>query len=251
MDSLFDEIATSDKDPGAIGAIGGSPVDRESVKPGEEPPTPPRGAVESGRRTPAEVRGVVQELLRDGYVEQTRKPEVFKRIVVYQSAVGEVLDSLDLAMRLDSHRGIAVVTVRRDDGEPTEDADGWTHPLVRRQRLQLDQSLLVAILRQLFVLHEQEHGVGGPPAVVAVDDLLPEFRVYMGDSGSDRRDEQKLRTLLDQLAGYGIVSKIDASDQCTIRPLIAHLADPASLAGLLDQMKAMAGASAMQVDAPE
>lgn len=244
MNNLFDDLTS-----------GGDASDANGGKNQSEPPmTAGDSSTESDNsmsRTPVEVRGAVQELLRDGYVDQTRKPDVFKRIVVHERAVGEVLDSLDLAMRLDSHRGIAVVTVRKEDAETSDAVDPWTHPLVRRQRLQLDQSLLVAILRQMFVLHEQEHGVGGPPAVVAVDDLLPEFRVYMGDSGSDRRDEQKLRTLLDQLSGYGVVSKADASDQCTIRPLIAHLADPASLVGLLEQMKSLAENAAKQADAPE
>ena len=109
--------------------------------------------------------------------------------------------------------------------------------MVRRQRLTLEQSLLVALLRQTFVMHEQEAGVGHGAATVAVDDLLPQFMAYMGDSGSDAKNESRLLSLLDQLKTYGIVSEADTKQEVTIRPLIAHLANPESLVALLNVLK--------------
>ncbi len=41
-----------------------------------------------------------------------------------------------------------------------------------KQRLTLEQSLLLAILRQQFALHEQEYGVGQAVAKIAIDELL-------------------------------------------------------------------------------
>ena len=96
---------------------------------------------------------------------------------------------LDLALRLDTHRGVAFIAVARVAGEASGDTnvegDEWSHPLVRRQRLTLEQSLLIALLRQAFVIHEQEAGVGHSTAKIAVDDLLPLFLTYFEDSGSD------------------------------------------------------------------
>ncbi|MCA9163478.1 MAG: DUF4194 domain-containing protein [Planctomycetales bacterium] len=191
----------------------------------------------------------VQELLRDGYLEESGKPEVFRNVIVHRQCIDEVLNPLDLAMRLDTHRGIAVLTVCKEPsfGEASlesGDQDDWSHPLVRRQRLTLEQSLLVAILRQAFVMHEQEIGVGGKPARISLDDLLPQYLAYVEDSGSDARNETRLLQLLEQLKGYGIVTGVDANREITIRPLIAHLADPASLAALLETMRELASKEA-------
>ncbi len=57
--------------------------------------------------------------------------------------------------------------------------------------------MLVALLRQAFVMHEQESGVGQGAAIVAVDELLPQFMAYMGDSGSDAKNESRLLNLLE------------------------------------------------------
>ena len=142
-------------------------------------------------------------------------------------------EPLDLALRLDTHRGVAFLTVAQSAQEQTEGADAWTHPLVRRQRLTLEQSLLIAILRQAFVMHEQESGVGQSAAKIATDELLPQFLTYFDDSGSDAKNESRLLNLLDQLKTYGIVSEVDKKGEVTIRPMIAHLANPESLTALL------------------
>lgn len=197
-------------------------------------------------QTRAGVKQVTQELLRYGFIEEQRKAELFRRAATLHREIAVALEPLDFQMRLDEHRGIAYLAVDKTDaggggsnldglGETTGNAEGdeWSHPLVRRRRLTLEQSLLIAILRQAFVMHEQESGVGGPPAKVAVEDLLPQFLTYLEDSGSDAKNESRLASLLDQLKSHGIVSEIDKNDEVTIRPLIAHLANPESLAALL------------------
>jgi hypothetical protein len=188
--------------------------------------------------TETAVKEVTQELLRCGYVEEQRKPEMFRRTITKASEISAALEPLDLALRLDEHRGVAFLVVA--EAAYIRDSEGaeWAHPLVRRQRLTLEQSLLVALLRQMFVLHEQESGVGGPPAKVAVDELLPQFLSYLGDSGSDANNQSRLSTLLDQLKTYGIVSEVDKNEEFTIRPLIAHLANPDSLKALLGALEA-------------
>jgi Cdc6-like AAA superfamily ATPase len=193
-------------------------------------------------RLSADVRSAVQELLRGGYLEESVKADVFRHIIVHQRQIIDVLDPLDLTLKLDTVRGIAVICVRQEDSRESDSAvdlnDEWTHPLVRRQRMTLEQSLLVAILRQTFVLHEQEMGIGGSQsAKIAIDDLLPQYLTYVEDSGSDARNETRLTQLLEQLKGYGIVSGIDANQEVIISPLIAYLADPASLTALLRTMQ--------------
>ena len=153
----------------------------------------------------------------------------------------------DLRLKVDDVRGLAFLVVSdRLFSEGQENDDEWSHPLVRRQRLTMEQSLLVAILRQHFIAHEQETGLGAGEATVELDELLPQLQLYLGDTGSDTRDQKRLRSLLDNLKSHGIVSDIDANDQVVVRPIITHLANPENLQNLLHHFRQMAGQSAPQ-----
>jgi hypothetical protein len=182
------------------------------------------------QRTHRRLRETAQELLKFGLLEESLKPNLYRIAISHVEEISAILEPLDLSMGLDEVRGLAYVTVRQ--GEETQQ-DDWTHPLVRRQRLNLEQSLLVSILRQHFVVYEQEAGTGAGEALVAVDELIPQLQVYLGDLNSDAKERTRVIQLLDQLKGHGLVSTLDAHDRVTIRPIIAHLANPENLQALL------------------
>ena len=181
-------------------------------------------------RTPQRTRETVQELLKYGLLEESHKPNLYRTALTQHEDIARVLEPLDLRMGVDEVRGLVFVTVRQDE---TAEQDEWSHPLVRRQRLNLEQSLLIAILRQHFIAYEQESGTGASHAQLAVDDLIPQLQVYLGDLGSDARERTRAIGLLDQLKGHGLVSAPDAHDRVIIRPIIAHLANPDNLQALL------------------
>ncbi len=189
-------------------------------------------------QAPAAVRSAILELMKYGLLEQSSKPNLYGATLLHRNEVNRVLGWLELALRIDDVRGLAfIVVAAMPDGEDDE----WSHPLVRRQRLTLEQSLLVAILRQQFVAYELEAGVGAGEARVALEDLLPQLRAYLGDLGSDAQEKKRLLTLLEQLKGHGIVSDVDQQERVTIRPIIAHLANPESLANLVQALREVAG----------
>lgn len=201
-----------------------------------EPAPPEALSSEPQTGTDTRVKEATQELLRYGYIEEARKPALFRTAVTEERKVQGALEPLDLSLKLDTYRGVAflvVVTTHKNDDDEDK---GWSHPLVRKQRLTLEQSLIVALLRQAFVMHEQESGIGQSVARISVDDLLPQYLTYVQDSGSDTKNESRLLSLLDQLKTYAIVSEIDKNQELTIRPLIAHLANPESLQALLQTL---------------
>jgi hypothetical protein len=181
--------------------------------------------------TDREIKVAVQELLKYGVLEAEAKPNLFRTLLGAGDRVAAILEPLDLAMRIDDVRGLAFLVVAA--GYADSDPDEWSHPLVRRQRLNLEQSLLVALLRRTHVAHELEAGVGSGAAAVHLEELLPEVNHFLGASGSDRQDDKRLRQLLEQLRGHGLVSEINQEGQFTIRPLIVHLANPENLQALL------------------
>lgn len=191
------------------------------------------------RRTPQRVREAIQEMLKYGLLEESHKPNLYRTVLAHTEEVVRILEPLDLAMGVDEVRGLVFVTVRQGD---TVEQDDWSHPLVRRQRLNLEQSLLIAILRQHFIAYEQESGTGASQALVAVDELIPQLQVYLGDLGSEARERNRVITLLDQLKGHGLVSALDAHDRVIIRPIIAHLANPQNLQALVAWLRAQAEA---------
>jgi Domain of unknown function (DUF4194) len=181
--------------------------------------------------TPRNIKDATLELLKYGLLESSSKPNLYRTTVTYSLDINRVLEALDLAVKIDEMRGLAYVVVAPSATGQTDDE--WSHPLVRRQRLNLEQSLLIAILRQQFIAHEQEAGLGARDALVSLDDILPQLQTYLGGLGSDLLEQKRLRNLLEQLRGYGVVSEVDRHDQFSIRPIIAHLANPESLTNLL------------------
>src|SRR5262245_29477705 len=136
--------------------------------------------------TPRAVKDATLELLRYGLLEEARKPNLYRTALARRDQVAHILEPLDLAMKVDEVRGLAFVVVARlPDAENGPDEDEWSHPLVRRQRLTLEQSLLIAILRQQLIANEQEAGIGATGALVSLEDLLPQLQLYLGDLGSD------------------------------------------------------------------
>ncbi|WP_456380829.1 DUF4194 domain-containing protein [Thiolapillus sp.] len=207
----------------------------------EQMPRPQNSAESCKDYTPVEIKQCVQELLKSGLLEMERKPNLYQTAVTYQEGIRQLLEPFDLRLQIDDVRGLAFLSVAEAAIAETQD-DEWTHPLVRRQRLTLEQSLLVAILRKRFLNHEQENGAGAGDAVLFVDDLIPELQIYLNELGSDVKEQSRVRNLLEKLKGHGIVSQIDDKDQITIRPIIAHLASPESLRALLEQYKRLANA---------
>ena len=192
--------------------------------------------------TPQEIKSATQELLKFGLLEMARKPRLYQTALTHQQAINKILDPLDLRLKIDDIRGLAFLVVI-EEMFAEEEKDEWSHPLIRRQRLTLEQTLLIAILRQHYIAHEQEAGVGAGGAVIDIDELKPQLQTYLGESGSDSRDQKRLTNLLDKLATHGIVSEVDDKAQITIRPIITHLANPETLQLLLQHFKQLAQAN--------
>ncbi len=191
-----------------------------------------------------QIKLVTQELIKYGVVEMANKPNYYQLCLRHKNLIEQILSPLDLKLGIDDIRGLAFVLVgdeyrqeQDSERETVSQQDEWQHPLVRRQRMNLEQSLLVAILRQQFVAHELEAGVGDQNAGVFLDDLLPQLNQFLGATGSDERDNKRLRQLLEQLKSYGLVSDIDDNERVIVRPLIAHVANPENLKNLIAALK--------------
>ncbi|ODS91435.1 MAG: hypothetical protein ABS45_11485 [Comamonas sp. SCN 65-56] len=188
------------------------------------------------------LRRAVQELLKMGLLEQAAKPLLFRQITSATARVDALLEPLDLRVQVDDLRGLAFVSVAGDYQGEGDEGDEWTHPLVRRQRLTLEQSLLLAILRREFLQREQEGGLG-VPVYTTVDALLPQLEIYLGATGSDLQERKRLLNLLENLRGHGVVSEVDGSERLLIRPMIVHLANPENLQALLQQLREASAAT--------
>ncbi|MFW2178321.1 DUF4194 domain-containing protein [Moraxella sp. TY5] len=225
----------------------------------------------------------LQELLKQGVIEHQTKPQEYQALTQAHEALNAYLSAFDLYAKIDEVRGLVFICVQKpaideavvmdadkyvaspthavttesqhdeatlvlslQDMAEAQDTldDEWTHPLVRRQRLTLEQSLLLAILRQRFVEVEQQQGIGHEQVLADLDELKNQLFVYLPSSGSEAKDDEKIQSLLKQLAEHGVVGKVD-EHQVVIRPLIAHLANPENLSRLLLQLRALNGKSVL------
>lgn len=186
--------------------------------------------------TSSTVRAALLELMKYGLLEAASKPNLYRTTLMQREELSDILRWMDLRLRIDEIRGLAFLVV----AAPEEGDDEWSHPLIRRQRLTLEQSLLVAILRQQFVAHEIEAGIGAADAHMLLEDLIPHLQAYLGDLGSDAQERKRLLTLLEQLKGHGLVSDVDQQERVTIRPIIVHLANPENLTQLIRSLREIA-----------
>lgn len=217
-------------------------MDEEFSSGGQEQDPRPLDEVPTAPGTPAEIKTLAQELLKSGFIESASNAAAFNAVARLRRELDAVLEPLDLRLELDEPRGLAVLRVA-DSASATPD-EAWSHPLVRRQRLTLEQSLLVAILRRTYVVQELESGIGVREVRAALDELLSELQVFLPDSGSDTKNRQRLLTLLDQLKPHGIVSEPDSRGEVVIRPLITRLANPETLKALLARFRELGGSGA-------
>ncbi len=234
MDSIFDQLTSVNKKEQTVEEL--HTTDIVHTEENTETKKTPH------HHTLNQIKEVSQQLLKHGLLESSTKQQLFQTAVTNQSKVNEILEPLDLTLKIDDIRGLAFVVVANIiDNE--EDDEQWSHPLVRRQRLNLEQSLLVAILRKHFVAHELEAGIGDNNAVIHLDELLPELNAYLGELGSEMRADKRLRNLLEQLKNYGVVTDVNEHEQVMIRPLIAHVANPENLKNLIEAIKRKANQS--------
>lgn len=199
-------------------------------------------AAQSSSRTPPNVRQALQFLLAHGWLESATKPKLFHLIAAQATLLDALLEPLDLRVVVDDVRGLAFLAVVPDyAGDDTDESeqDDWTHPLMKRQRLTLEQSLLLALLRREFLQREQESGTGAVVRIT-VDSLLPQLETYLGATGSDMQERKRLGQLLENLRTHGMVSDVDAQDCITIRPMIVHLLNPENLQTLLLRLREVA-----------
>lgn len=238
MSSIFDQMtATSETTDATSHHQDNAPADIPAAEGCAD--TAPFSSGQPEPYTSKALKAASQELLKLGLLEADRKPNLYQTALTQQHAINQILEPFDLSLKIDDVRGLAFLVVAAP--LTTGQDDEWFHPLVRKQRLTLEQSLLIAILRQHYIVHEQEAGIGTGDARVALDDLLPQLQIYLGDIGSDAREQKRLRTLLENLKGHGVVSEVDSQEQVTIRPIITHLCNPESLQNLLQHFRQQAG----------
>ena len=194
-------------------------------------------------RTNPEISNVVQEVLKHGYIEGDERAVFYESAKKNVTEINRILEPLGFRMKIDDNRGLLILMILEPSKTSLEIDEAWSHPLVRRQRLTLEQSLLLAILRRYYVVQEQEVGIGMSAVKVYVEDLVKDMETFIGDSGSDQKNERRVLHLLDQLKGHGIVSEPDKNEEVTIRPLIIYLADPDNLKELLKQYQQVAESS--------
>ena len=234
---IFDRIAASAATPQAANELS-----KEELPALDHQGLEAKNASTKDARTPPSVRRALQHLLAHGWLESAAKPQWFRLIAAQTTLLDALLEPLDLRVVVDDVRGLAFLAVvpgyAGDDTDESEQ-DDWTHPLMKRQRLPLDQSLLLALLRREFLQREQESGTGAVVRIT-VDSLLPQLETYLGAMGSDMQERKRLTQLLENLRTHGMVTEVDAQDCITIRPMIVHLLNPENLQTLLLRLRALA-----------
>lgn len=240
---FFDLLACENSGTAQTPTLNDAKTDDSVAAPFAQPSTTTISpTAKESHRTPLALRSALQDLLKNGWLEESAKPRLFKTIAMETERINQLLEPLDLEAKIDELRGLAFASVLPDYSNHDAEADEWSHPLVFRQRLTLEHSLMLAILRREFIQQEQQGGMG-IAVRLAIDDLMLQLDTFIDRSGSDTQDRKRLLTALEALRKHGVVSEVDAQDYISIRPMIVHLANPQNLQTLLLHLKNLATAS--------
>ncbi len=196
-----------------------------------------------------QTKQALQEILKYGHLSQAQKPVLYQALVSNVASVNDYLSVIDFRLQIDGVRGLAFLIVyqnQESDNDAMPMLDGWAHPLVRRQRLTLQQSLVLAILRQRLMELEQQYGIGYADTYMSLDELNKQFFIYHKSSGSESQDNERVTILVRQLAEHGLVA-ID-QNQLLISPLIVHLLNPENLIELLKQYQSVSESAKTESD---
>ncbi|WP_223550252.1 DUF4194 domain-containing protein [Pseudomonas sp. A-B-19] len=187
------------------------------------------------QRTPRVIREVVQELFKHGFIEEADYERLYRAALANAELVDQIFEPFDLNVQFDEIRGLVFIRVLHASDVIVE---GWTHPLIRHHAFSLEQTLLIAVLRQYLIECEMENGIGATIPQMTVDDVITHLRAYLGEHGADFKDRKRAVRLLLQLRNHHLISMNEHSDRFTIRPLIAHVANPENLTALLQWLLA-------------
>lgn len=125
-----------------------------------------------------QTKQALQEILKYGHLNQAQKPVLYQALISNVASVNDYLSVIDFCLQIDGVRGLAFLIVyqnQESDNDVVPMLDSWAHPLVRRQRLTLQQSLVLAILRQRFMELEQQYGIGYADTYMSLDELNKQF----------------------------------------------------------------------------
>ncbi|MFN5101258.1 MAG: hypothetical protein ACK5GJ_00525, partial [Planctomycetota bacterium] len=75
--------------------------------------------------SPRELKIAVQELLKQGFIEESQRQDLFRSVSLQLDAINQTLEPLDLCVRVDSHRGVAFLVVAKIQAPEDAEQESW------------------------------------------------------------------------------------------------------------------------------
>ena len=107
MSNIFDSMLSGESSEKNLQVSDSQNENDHNNKGQVETPSAATVSPSENSNTPRDVKEATQELLRYGHIDETRKADLFQKASIHSAAIGAALESLDLSLRLDEHRGVA------------------------------------------------------------------------------------------------------------------------------------------------
>lgn len=218
-----------------------------STPPGAEPQGPEPEAAEAAtphRLTTSALAGNVltirqakQQLIATGAVFQAKHPQLFDALNRNRDDVISFLRELGLSMSIDLNYGLALLRMPYD---PESDDEPVPHPLIRRQTLNITESLLAIVLREYYREREM---LGDITIHIETETIRTKMGHYLrGAEKSDQLFEKKVSGAIERFRKFLILQKIRGEDDMyEITPVIRVVIDGDWLEGLIQEYRAVLG----------
>lgn len=180
-------------------------------------------------------REALQRLISSGVIYESRHSELYQALLANKSQIRSTLRELGLRMTVDDSFGLIILRLPvSDDIEEDEGA----HPLVRRRRLTLLDSLVALVLRDHYMTREN---VGDRTVVIDVEQLEDALRAFLPIFGSETILRKRITGAIKRFKDYNILASLPGSDnEFEVTPVIRIVVNADMLQGLRAEFEALA-----------
>lgn len=163
-------------------------------------------------------RRAMQKLIARGVIYESRHEADYRVLVNDAEQVSGVLEELSLRMSIDREVGVILLRLPDDYLEGEEEGEEGSHPLVRRRRMTLFDSLTAVVLRK----HYRERELTGEQRVrIDIEQLEQGLVPFLPLMGSEEIFRKHLRGVVDRFKDLNLLLSVRGSKtEFEIAPVI-------------------------------
>lgn len=208
----------------------------ESLSPNGVDDNSTRLASSKGRLSP-ELRRVLVELMRNGVVLASVKPQIYELLCRHHALIEDHLADMYLRLLIDQPAGVALLLQQQDQADFEDEEE--RSALISRRTLSLYDTLLLLVLRKYY---QERQNVGEHQVIIDIDRIESQLAPFLPLTNSSRSDRRKLSGAITKMKEKKLLSPVRGDDErLEITPVIRYVVSAEFLERMLAEYQSLVG----------